>query len=98
MYQDAEGTGVAKHYIDVKKALAKSDLAQPFVPSKARFSPYRACEHACKYCDGRAERYYVEGNFERDVVVRRNLPERLKEELAKLREPTIVSIGSSFIM
>lgn len=88
------GKGIEKHYIDVKKALARSDLAQPFVPSKARFSPYRACEHACKYCDGRAERYYVEGDFERDVVVRRNLPERLREELAKLREPTIVSIGS----
>jgi DNA repair photolyase len=85
---------VAKHYTDVKRLLQKRDLAEPFIPSKARFSPYRACEHACKYCDGRAERYYVEGNFERDVVVRRNLPELLKQELEKLREPTIVSIGS----
>ncbi len=87
-------TGAARHYTDVKKVLTRSDLAQPFIPSKARFSPYRACEHACKYCDGRAEKYYVEGNFECDVVVRRNLPELLKEELAKLREPIIVSIGS----
>jgi DNA repair photolyase len=85
---------VEKHYIDAKRALTRSDLAEPFIPSKARFSPYRACEHACKYCDGRAEKYYVEGNFERDLVVRRNLPELLKQELEKLREPTIVSIGS----
>jgi DNA repair photolyase len=85
---------IEKHYTDVKRALSKTDLPQTFIPSKARFSPYRACEHACKYCDGRAEKYYVEGNFERDVVVRRNLPELLKQELEKLREPTIVSIGS----
>src|SRR5512135_2361489 len=85
---------VTKHYIDVRNVLTRSDLAQPFIPSKARFSPYRACEHACKYCDGRAEKYYVEGDFECDVVVRRNVPERLTQELEKLREPTIVSIGS----
>jgi DNA repair photolyase len=86
--------GVEKHYRDVKKVLARSDFAESFIPSKARFSPYRACEHACKYCDGRAEKYYVEGDFECDVVVRRNLPELLKQELERLREPTIVSIGS----
>ncbi len=85
---------VTRHYIDVRNVLTRSDLAQPFVPSKVRFSPYRACEHACKYCDGRAEKYYVQGDFECDVVVRRNLPERLSQELEKLREPTIVSIGS----
>lgn len=83
-----------RHYCDVKKVLARCDLAQTFIPSKAKFSPYRACEHACKYCDGRAEKYYVEGDFERDVVVRRNLPDLLGNELDKLRERTIVSIGS----
>jgi DNA repair photolyase len=83
-----------KHYTDVKKVLIKSDLAQPFIPSNARFSPYRACAHACKYCDGRAEKYFVEGDFERDVVIRRNLPELLRQELTKLREPVMVSIGS----
>jgi DNA repair photolyase len=86
--------GVTKHYTDVKKVLTRSDLAETFIPSKARFSPYRACEHACKYCDGRAEKYFVEGNFECDVVVRRNQPDLLRQELTKLREPTIVSIGS----
>lgn len=85
---------VVRHYCDVKKVLARCDLAQTFIPSKARFSPYRACEHACKYCDGRAERYYVQGDFEHDVVVRRNLPDLLGGELDKLREPTIISIGS----
>ncbi len=85
---------VTKHYAEVKNVLTRCDLAQPFIPSKARFSPYRACEHACKYCDGRAEKYYVEGDFECDIVVRRNLPDLLKQELEKLREPTIVSIGS----
>jgi DNA repair photolyase len=45
-----------------------------------------ACGHGCRYCDGRAEKYWVEGDFERDIVVRRNLP--------RLRERAPVGIGS----
>ena len=61
---------------------------------KYSFSPYMACAHGCVYCDGRAERYYVEGDFERDIVVRPNLPELLASELPKLRERGFISIGS----
>ena len=53
-----------------------------------------ACGHGCVYCDGRAERYYVAGDFERDIVVRHNLPDLLRNEISKLREPGIISIGS----
>ncbi|MBN2056291.1 radical SAM protein [bacterium] len=61
---------------------------------KYAFSPYQACAHACKYCDGRAERYYVEGDFERDITVRVNSPELLLNELQHRREFGPICIGS----
>ncbi|MCP4148161.1 MAG: radical SAM protein, partial [bacterium] len=67
---------------------------ETFFAAKYSFSPYRACEHACKYCDGRAEKYYVDGDFEKDIGIRKNAAELLQKELPKLREPGIIIIGS----
>ena len=85
---------IVRHYKSIKTALKKSNLSGTFVVAKYRFSPYMACEHGCLYCDGRAEKYYVEGEFDRDIVIRPNLPELLDVELGKLREKGVVSIGS----
>ena len=82
------------HEKQVKKALRRENFSGTFVTAKYRFSPYSACEHGCFYCDGRAEKYYVEGEFDRDIIVRPNLPECLEQELPKLREKGIISIGS----
>ncbi len=88
-------SSVIKHYIKPQRALKKATMVDPsFFPGKYAFSPYMACEHACKYCDGRAEKYYVEGDFEKDIVIRENLPVLLEHELKKLREKGIISIGS----
>jgi len=85
---------INKHYKNVKTVIRKSNPVDPYFISKYSFSPYMACQHACKYCDGRAEKYYVEGDYEKDIVVRKNLPEILMEQLPKLREKGIISIGS----
>ena len=85
---------IIKHYRTIKKAIKKSDLANPFMAGKYAFSPYMACQHGCIYCDGRAEKYYVEGDFDRDIVIRKNLPDILREELPKLREKGTIAIGS----
>ena len=47
---------------------------------------YRGCTHNCVYCDGRAEGYYVEGEFGKDVVVKVNAVEILKQELDPKRK------------
>lgn len=52
------------------------------------------CAHGCLYCDGRAEKYFVEGDFSRDIVFRENLPQLLQKELPRLREPGPISISS----
>ena len=82
------------HRREVKTILRKRDLVDPYFVGKFAFSPYHACAHGCLYCDGRAERYFVEGEFDKDIVVRANAPALLDAELAKTRERGIVFIGS----
>jgi DNA repair photolyase len=82
------------HPREVRKALRTSLLIDSFLCCRFSFSPYMACGHGCRYCDGRAEKYWVEGDFERDIVVRSNLPRLLREELPRLRERAPVAVGS----
>jgi len=42
---------------------------------------YRGCLHNCVYCDGRNEKYQVEGEFGKDISVKRNAIDLLKKEL-----------------
>jgi len=82
------------HRRKVKKALQKGLLPDSFTVSRYRFSPYMACSHGCAYCDGRAEKYYVEGDFDSDIVVRENIDQLLFKELSNIRERGPVSISS----
>jgi DNA repair photolyase len=82
------------HPRDVRRALRASPLIDSFLCCRFHAAPYMACGHGCRYCDGRAEKYWVEGDFERDIVVRRNLPALLREELPRLRERAPIGIGS----
>jgi DNA repair photolyase len=77
-----------------KKLLKPADLPDNFTRSLYKIAPYRGCAHGCRYCDGRAERYYVEGDFERDLEIRYNIPERLAIELPALREKGMIGFGS----
>lgn len=85
---------IIPHPVEVKRLLRKQKLVETYFVAKYGFSPYGACQHACQYCDGRAEKYYVEGDFERDIVIRRNAPQLLEYELTRLREPGTIMIGS----
>lgn len=75
----------------VKRAIMFADT---YFVSKFGFSPYRGCQHACAYCDGRAERYYVEGVFDEDIEARVNAAEILDITLSKSREFGIVGVSS----
>jgi DNA repair photolyase len=88
------GDAASLHPRDVKRAIRAAPLIDSFMCCRYHFAPYMACGHGCRYCDGRAEKYWVEGDFERDIVVRRNLPRLLGEELPKLRERAPICIGS----
>jgi len=76
------------HYIETqaKSLLRKSKKADSWFMSRYGMNLYRGCEHNCTYCDGRAERYYVEGEFGRDVSIKVNAPEILDRELNPQRK------------
>lgn len=78
----------------VPKLLKPADLPDNFTHALYKIAPYKGCAHGCRYCDGRAERYYVEGDFERDIEARDSIPDRLAAELDSVRERGIVSFGS----
>ena len=93
-YQDA----VVRHF-DAPEALgtrfyevhAKSALNH--VPERSRVpfpwtvNPYRGCSHACTYCFARPTHEYLDlgagRDFEREIVVKVNVPEVLRAELAR---------------
>lgn len=79
--------------VTVKNLLRREKVPALF-GGRYRFSPYMACGHRCIYCDGRHEKYFVEGDFDRDIVARVNAPEVLERELSRLREPGPVCISS----
>jgi DNA repair photolyase len=83
----------APEALDVRfyEVRAKSALNQ--VPKASRMpfrwtiNPYRGCTHACRYCFARPTHTYLDFNagrdFEREIVVKVNVPEVLRTELAR---------------
>ncbi len=84
--------------IEAKTCLSRAPLPDAFLVSLYRaLAPYRGCGHGCLYCDGRAEKYFVEGDFARDVAVRQNLAELAARDAAAgftAREYGAICIGS----
>jgi DNA repair photolyase len=80
--------------LEVKTIDRNSHLPDTYFIAKYKCCPYRACSHGCKYCDGRSEKYYVAGDFEKDIVVRKNLPQILDASLSKWSEKGVVSFSS----
>lgn len=98
MSQD-QGIIVNMKEVCVKKALRKGDFASSMFLGMYSASPYMGCSHGCLYCDGRAEKYHLEGDFEKNITIRKNLPDLMEGELYRLRErgPVHFSSGISDI-
>jgi len=54
---------------------------------------YRGCQHRCIYCDSRSQCYGIE-HFDRDVLIKANAIELLKDELSRKRKKGIIGTGS----
>lgn len=61
--------------------------------SKGGMNLYRGCEHACEYCDGRAEKYQTQEDFGKTVYVKINAPKLFSKEIKKIKEKTIICLG-----
>ena len=82
--------------IEAKSILRKYRKIDSWFISHYGMNLYRGCLHNCVYCDGRAERYYVEGDFGKEVTVKVNALDILSRELdpARKRAP----LKRSFVM
>lgn len=84
--------------IEAKTGLSRAALPDPFFTCLYRsISPYRGCTNNCAYCDGRAEKYFVEGEWGNDIEVRTNVARRISEDIDRgvhLRESGSIGTGS----
>ncbi|MFH2010876.1 MAG: radical SAM protein [bacterium] len=89
----SDGRTTACHEADAKSVTRIPGFVDPWFLSRYGMNLYRGCEHGCAYCDGRAEKYYVPGDFARDIRVKRNAIPVLARELERVREPGFVFLG-----
>jgi len=87
---------VAIREVEAKSILRKHRKIDSWFISRYGMNLYRGCAHNCVYCDGRAEGYYVDGEFGRDVTVKVNAIDILRRELDPKRKR--VPFKRSFIM
>lgn len=75
--------------VEAKTLLRKQKQIDSWFLSRFGMNIYRGCSHNCAYCDGRAECYYVEGEFSRDIKAKTNAAALLRRELdpARRRKP-----------
>jgi len=58
--------------IQAKSLLRRQKRVDSWFLSSCGLNLYRGCGHDCAYCDGRAEKYAVEGEFGREIQVKLN--------------------------
>jgi DNA repair photolyase len=67
--------------ITAKSILLKHKKIDSWFASSYGINLYRGCTHNCVYCDGRSEKYQVEGEFGRDCTIKTNAIALLDKEL-----------------
>ena len=75
------------HETRAKTLLRSQKRIDSWFLSRYGMNLYRGCEHNCTYCDGRAEKYHVEGTFGQDITVKTNAIDLLQQELARILKP-----------
>lgn len=81
-----EAVGIRFHEIHARSAI--NDVPpMPQVDFRHTVNPYRGCSHACAFCFARPTHRYLDldpaTEFEREIVVKVNLPEVLRAELRR---------------
>jgi DNA repair photolyase len=81
-----EALDIRFHEVHTKSALNRVPAAGR-LPFDWTVNPYRGCTHACVYCFARPTHEYLNldagRDFEREIIVKVNVPEVLRAELAR---------------
>ncbi|MDH7517219.1 MAG: radical SAM protein [Candidatus Thermoplasmatota archaeon] len=67
--------------VKAKSILRTQNKIESWFLSYYGMNLYRGCSHNCVYCDGRSEKYRVDGEFGEDVAVKINAVDVLRREL-----------------
>src|SRR5699024_2379678 len=91
--------GVTFHEVTAKSALNRVPAASS-MPFGWTVNPYRGCSHACVYCFARSSHRYLEldagADFDQQVIVKINVAEVLRAELAKRSwQRSLVALGTN---
>jgi len=80
---------VAIKEVVAKSILRKHKKIESWFLTRYGMNLYRGCQHNCVYCDGRSEKYQVDGEFGDDVIVKINAIDLLRREfnLKRKRAP-----------
>ncbi|TNM64667.1 radical SAM protein [Streptomyces sp. NP160] len=95
-----EFAGLTFHEVLAKSALSQVP-AMSAMPFRWTVNPYRGCSHSCTYCYARYTHSYLDldtgEGFDREIVVKTNVGERLAVELGKPswnREHVVLGTGT----
>ena len=83
--------------IQSRSILRKQKKVDSWFVSRYGMNLYRGCTHNCSYCDGRAGKYRVDGEFGRDITVKINAIDILRKELDPRRKRKPMKQGFIFV-
>jgi DNA repair photolyase len=87
-FEAPEALGIRFHEVHARSAI-NAVPERSRMPFRWTINPYRGCTHACAYCFARPTHTYLDLNagrdFEREIVVKVNVPELVRAELGKAR-------------
>jgi DNA repair photolyase len=93
-----EAMGINFHEVRARSAL--NHVPGDRFGFKWTINPFRGCTHACKFCFARRTHNYLDfgpgEDFEREIVVKVNVPELVRAELARLSwRRELVALGTN---
>ena len=82
-------------YKDFKTALNKLKYPDSWFWCRYTINPYSGCAHSCIYCDARSQKYYLNQDFETEVIVKTNLDKILDKRIKNSHTllPDVIGLG-----
>ena len=86
---------VRYRYKEFKTILNKMKYPDSWFWAKYTINPYSGCQHACIYCDARSDRYFLQQNFEDEIIIKTNVDKMLDLRIKRARNllPDVVGPG-----